>query len=539
MAVPASIEAAVAAASRPYQLPAGFRPSYGTAGFRATADLLDSTMFRCGILMAARALKTRQITGICITASHNPAPDNGVKLVEPSGEMLCQEWETYANELANAQSDQELAHQVAGLLAKEGVTASGAGIVMIGHDTRPSGPGLAAAAAAGVRCLGLEAQMCGLLTTPQLHWMVMSRNRGEPCGEEDYYAALAGAYKQLVAGTQPLGQTLHMDCANGVGADKMRALAAHLADAGLTVDLRNTGEGVLNGGCGSDFLQKDRQLPAGFQGVAPGARCCAVDGDADRLMYFTPLEGGSHALLFDGDRIACLSAMLLKDLISALPPAAAEGVRVGIIQTAYANGAASRYIRDNLGCAVEVTPTGVKYLHEAAHHYDVGVYFEANGHGTVLFGKAFLEQLKQLAGESRAAAELLALSVVINQAVGDALSGILLVEAALRRKGWGLDQWAALYSDLPSRQLKVKVADRTVIVTTDAETRVAEPRGLQAAIDAAVAGVPAGRSFVRPSGTEDVVRVYAEAESQQAADDLAATVARLVHAQAGGVGPAP
>lgn len=43
--------------------------------------------------MAARALKTRQITGICITASHNPAPDNGVKLVEPSGEMLCQEWE--------------------------------------------------------------------------------------------------------------------------------------------------------------------------------------------------------------------------------------------------------------------------------------------------------------------------------------------------------------------------------------------------------------------------------------------------------------
>lgn len=46
--------------------------------------------------MAARALKTRQITGICITASHNPAPDNGVKLVEPSGEMLCQEWEVGA-----------------------------------------------------------------------------------------------------------------------------------------------------------------------------------------------------------------------------------------------------------------------------------------------------------------------------------------------------------------------------------------------------------------------------------------------------------
>ena len=48
---------------------------------------------RCGILLAIRALKTQQVTGICITASHNPAEDNGVKLVEPNGEMLCQDWE--------------------------------------------------------------------------------------------------------------------------------------------------------------------------------------------------------------------------------------------------------------------------------------------------------------------------------------------------------------------------------------------------------------------------------------------------------------
>ncbi|KAI3438187.1 hypothetical protein D9Q98_000624 [Chlorella vulgaris] len=536
-----SIEQAVASSSRAYVLPPGFRPSYGTAGFRAVADLLHSTMFRCGILMAARALKTQQVTGICITASHNPAPDNGVKLVEPSGEMLCQDWESYANDLATAQTDAELAKRVMALLAAEGIPATGPALVMVAHDTRPSGPELAAAFADGVRCLGAQVQMCGLLTTPQLHWMVMSRNLGAPWAESDYYSALAGAYQRLVAGTQPLGQPLYMDCANGVAAPKMAALATALAAAGapLALHLLNTGEGVLNGGCGSDFLQKDRQLPSNFQGVPPGARCCAVDGDSDRLMYFTPLqEAGGRALLFDGDRIACLSAMLLKDLISQLPPAA-QDVSVGIIQTAYANGAASRYIRDNLGCSVEVTPTGVKYLHEAAHHFDVGVYFEANGHGTVLFSKTLLARLEQLKEESRAAFELLALAVVINQAVGDALSGILLVEAALRRKGWGLDQWAALYTDLPSRQLKVTVADRAAIVTTDAETRVSQPAGLQAAIDAAVAAVPNGRSFVRPSGTEDVVRVYAEAETQDAADGLAATVARLVHARAGGVGPAP
>jgi phosphoacetylglucosamine mutase len=48
-----------------------------------------------------------------------------------------------------------------------------------------------------------------------------------------------------------------------------------------------------------------------------------------------------------------------------------------------------------------------------------------------------------------------------------------------------------------------------------------------------------GRSFVRSSGTEDVVRVYAEAVTQKEADELAATVARHVHHICGGVGPIP
>lgn len=74
------------------------------------------------------------------------------------------------------------------------------------------------------------------------------------------------------------------------------------------------------------------------------------------------------------------------------------------------------------------------------------------------------------------------------QAVGDALSGLLMVEAALRRRQWGLQQWAELYSDLPSRQSKVQVADRSVITTTNAETKTTSPAGLQALIDSAVAG---------------------------------------------------
>jgi len=35
------------------------------------------------------------------------------------------------------------------------------------------------------------------------------------------------------------------------------------------------------------------------------------------------------------------------------------------------------------GLPVVCVSTGVKHLHEAAKQFDVGVYFEANGHGTV------------------------------------------------------------------------------------------------------------------------------------------------------------
>lgn len=62
----------------------------------------------------------------------------------------------------------------------------------------------------------------------------------------------------------------------------------------------------------------------------------------------------------------------------------------------------------------------------------------------------------QLAHDHRAARDLLALVDMMNQAVGDALSGLLFVEAALRRLKYSLGDWAALYTNLPSRQLKVE-----------------------------------------------------------------------------------
>ena len=78
--------------------------------------------------------------------------------------------------------------------------------VLLACDTRPSSPSLLAAAAAGVEGLGGTAVDCGQLTTPQLHWQLRRLNQGLPWALQDYFTTLAGAFEQLVLGTQPLGQ---------------------------------------------------------------------------------------------------------------------------------------------------------------------------------------------------------------------------------------------------------------------------------------------------------------------------------------------
>ena len=73
-------------------------------------------------------------------------------------------------------------------------------------------------------------------------------------------------------------------------------------------------------------------------------------------------------------------------------------IKVGLVQTAYANGSSSRFGRETLQVPVAMVPTGVKHLHHEAQHYDVGVYFEANGHGTILFSSRTIAMLSDPKG---------------------------------------------------------------------------------------------------------------------------------------------
>jgi len=47
------------------------------------------------------------------------------------------------------------------------------------------------------------------------------------------------------------------------------------------------------------------------------------------------------------------------------------------------------------GLPVVCVPTGVKHLHHAAMQFDIGVYFEANGHGTVAMLVTVVNKLEQ------------------------------------------------------------------------------------------------------------------------------------------------
>ena len=249
-------------------------------------------------------------------------------------------------------------------------------------------------------------------------------------------------------------------------------------------------------------------------------RFASLDGDADRLVYFY-FDKAGHFKLLDGDRIAVLIAAYLGKLMQ--KAGLSDTVKLGVVQTAYANGSSTRYLK-KMGVNVAMAMTGVKHLHHmACELFDVGIYFEANGHGTVIFNEH-----AKTAIENGACMKLKILMSLINQCVGDALSDLLLVEAVLADENLSMAEWDEQYHELPNQQAKLKVADRSIYITTAADTKLLEPAWLQPKIDELVDATKQGRAFVRPSGTEDVVRIYAEAESTSEMKLLVASITSLL-----------
>ncbi len=104
--------------------------------------------------------------------------------------------------------------------------------------------------------------------------------------------------------------------------------------------------------------------------------------------------------LLDGDKIAAIFGLFIIGQLCILAgskssvsdaTAAHKAVIPGNGEVKVAICTSTNYSKQVIRLEVASTPTGVKHLHKKAEQYDIGIYFEANGHGTILFNENFLK----------------------------------------------------------------------------------------------------------------------------------------------------
>lgn len=185
-----------------------------------------------------------------ITASHNIGSDNGVKLIDPAGEMLEASWESIATKIANVE-DSKLISTVQQTIKEQNIDMSINATVIIGRDTRQSSPALLNAAISGIQALHGTVKDFGVVTTPQLHYLVVCTNTNGSYGDptlRGYYEKLSNAFKHIrqnEINNRRYVAELSLDTANGVGAIAIKEFKNYLGTT-LTINVSNDGNGELN-----------------------------------------------------------------------------------------------------------------------------------------------------------------------------------------------------------------------------------------------------------------------------------------------------
>jgi len=389
---------------------------------------------------------------------------------------------------------------------------SGGESVLIGRDTRDSGPALERALGFGLSSAGSTVVRGGVLPTPAVALLaeesgaVVSASHNPPeyngvkffrggwkleDAEEEAIEGLlkgvtrpAGAvpaergqgsgspyadrYVELVCerfGGSLEGLRIVVDCANGamyeVAPETLENLGAHVVTIGNKPDGTN-----INVGCGAT----DLGLLAETVAAGDFDLGVAFDGDGDRMLA-VDAAGGE----LDGDQILAILALQLG--VDAV--AVTEMTNLGFHR-----------LMEERGIRVLTTPVGDRYILEALRREGAALGGEQSGHLLYLNGHTS----------------------------GDGLVAAILLARIVRESSSPLSELAAAMEKLPQAKADVEVRSKDI------------SPALRVEIDSLATE---GRVVVRPSGTEPVVRVLAEAETEEAARNLCGRIAALVSRELG------
>jgi phosphoglucosamine mutase len=386
---------------------------------------------------------------------------------------------------------------------------SGRGKIFIGRDTRASGPELEDALARGIASAGGNAVVAGVLPTPAVALLtldlgcVITASHNPPeyngvkffdrdgqkltdtqegeiealldsaptgGGEIDEVGVATDSYLEHVV--ERFGSDLS---GLKIGVDCANGAYAGLAPKALSqLGAEVTAIGDTPDGTNINVGCGATDLRALQQTVTANRLDLGVafDGDGDRM-----LAVDANGDVVDGDEIVAVLAL-------------DRGVEL-VAVTSMANMGLHQLMAEH-GIRVVTTDVGDRYVLEALRREGGILGGEQSGHLIWLDGHV----------------------------TGDGLVAALLLCGALR--GRPLAEVAAVMPRYPQAKENIKVAARRLNPAVEEE--VARVNGELG---------DTGRVLVRPSGTEPVIRVLAEAKTAQEAESLCATIAALVQRELG------
>ena len=523
--------------------------AYGTAGFRYDQSVLDKVAFRTAIMTCLLSMsKNGKPHGIMITASHNKHLDNGIKVAGDKGEMIFKSEESLYEEIANAKN---LYDTIQSIYEKLKITNQRS-VVLFARDTRESGERLANIIEGALKAFPTcEYKYYNIVTTPCLHFLTMTsqlafeklhpKNKMEFPEESFYWQFLTQTYENYNSFYDKYFKkgdninyewNLNIDCSNGIASHfnpQIQKIFKSFSKFNISfINSDENNKEKLNEDCGAEYVQKEKKYPINQPNSS--IKNLSFDGDVDRIIYYVH-SPNSAIKLIDGDRLIVLYATMLNHFLSLLSQGLyskfISEIKIGIITTAYANGALISYVQSKLdGLNLVLAKTGVKYLHEKAKNFDISVYFEANGHGTIYINETTKGKFEKMncfvesSGDSQVLELMQYYITMFNPTTGDALSSLIATESALRTLDLKAENIIGMYEELFSKNAKVGVKNKNIIIPNENETKLLEPVTVQNIIDDLVVKMNKGRCFIRPSGTEDVVRIYVEGENENQVEEV-------------------